>query len=219
MYWMTNKDGAGQSSPERTTTSCTSPPGGLPPNNAFWSLTMGDAHNHFVPNRSGGIAKRSSGLVQDADGSVDIYIQNAAPAGHESNWLPAPSDNFILWLRVSARQNHSRWAVQCDTSRPNAMTSPMKHKHLITFGSVMSVAWVIGTFLFVYYWPHLAALSIAKLIRRACSSSLPPGAFASAARFGVVTATFGRCSRFFPSRGPELQAFPNIFRLFHCFPK
>jgi hypothetical protein len=35
------------------------------------------------------------------------------------------------------------------------MTSPMKHKHLITFGSVMIVAWVIGTFLFVYYWPHL----------------------------------------------------------------
>ena len=35
------------------------------------------------------------------------------------------------------------------------MTSPMKHKHLITFGSVMIVAWLIGTFLFVYYWPHL----------------------------------------------------------------
>ena len=31
----------------------------------------------------------------------------------------------------------------------------MKHKHLITFGSVMIVAWLIGTFLFVYYWPHL----------------------------------------------------------------
>jgi hypothetical protein len=35
------------------------------------------------------------------------------------------------------------------------MASAMKHKHLITFGSVMIVAWVIGTFLFVYYWPHL----------------------------------------------------------------
>jgi len=31
----------------------------------------------------------------------------------------------------------------------------MKHKHLMTFGSVMIVAWVIGTFLFVYFWPHL----------------------------------------------------------------
>lgn len=30
----------------------------------------------------------------------------------------------------------------------------MKHKHLITFGSVMVVAWVAGTFLFIYFWPH-----------------------------------------------------------------
>lgn len=31
----------------------------------------------------------------------------------------------------------------------------MKHKHLITFGSVMVVAWVVGTFLFIFFWPHL----------------------------------------------------------------
>jgi hypothetical protein len=31
----------------------------------------------------------------------------------------------------------------------------MKHKHLITFGSVMVVAWMVGTFLFIYFWPHL----------------------------------------------------------------
>jgi hypothetical protein len=31
----------------------------------------------------------------------------------------------------------------------------MKHKHIITFGSVMIVAWVLGTFLFIYFWPHL----------------------------------------------------------------
>jgi hypothetical protein len=35
------------------------------------------------------------------------------------------------------------------------MISPMKHKHLITFGAVMVVAWVVGTFLFLYFWPHL----------------------------------------------------------------
>jgi hypothetical protein len=33
--------------------------------------------------------------------------------------------------------------------------SPMKHKHLITFGSVMVVTWMVGTFLFIYFWPHL----------------------------------------------------------------
>jgi hypothetical protein len=31
----------------------------------------------------------------------------------------------------------------------------MKNKHLLTFGSVMIVAWAIGTFLFIYFWPHL----------------------------------------------------------------
>jgi hypothetical protein len=30
----------------------------------------------------------------------------------------------------------------------------MNHKHLITFGSVMVVAWVVSTFLFIYFWPH-----------------------------------------------------------------
>ena len=41
-----------------------------------------------------------SGLGPNPDGSVDIYIQNAAPAGRESNWLPAPTTTFILWFRV-----------------------------------------------------------------------------------------------------------------------
>jgi hypothetical protein len=31
----------------------------------------------------------------------------------------------------------------------------MKHKHLLTFGSVMIIAWALGTFLFVYFYPHL----------------------------------------------------------------
>jgi hypothetical protein len=38
--------------------------------------------------------------VPNADGSVSIYIQHAAPAGLESNWLPSPEGSFILWLRV-----------------------------------------------------------------------------------------------------------------------
>ena len=30
----------------------------------------------------------------------------------------------------------------------------MKHKHLVTFGSVMLVAWGLGTFPFIYFNPH-----------------------------------------------------------------
>lgn len=101
MYWWTHADGAGHTLNGGRNYSIHFPPGGLPPNNAFWSITMGDEKNHFVPNP---IARYSvtdrTGLVPNADGSVDIYIQNTAPAGHEPNWLPAPSGNFILWLRV-----------------------------------------------------------------------------------------------------------------------
>ena len=62
---------------------------------------MGDAKNRFVANPINrySVSDRS-GLVPNADGSVDIYIQNTAPAGHKSNWLPAPEGKFILWLRV-----------------------------------------------------------------------------------------------------------------------
>lgn len=101
MYWITRTDGAGQRLSGRHGYVMHFPPGGFPPNHAFWSLTMGDARNQFVPNPIDrySVSDRS-GLVPNADGSVDIYIQNAAPADHKSNWLPAPSANFILWLRV-----------------------------------------------------------------------------------------------------------------------
>jgi hypothetical protein len=101
MYWTTSGDGTGQTLSGQHDYIMHFPAGGLPPNNAFWSLTMGDAKNRFVANPINrySVSDRS-GLVPNADGSVDIYIQNTAPAGHESNWLPAPSGKFILWLRV-----------------------------------------------------------------------------------------------------------------------
>jgi hypothetical protein len=40
----------------------------------------------------------------------------------------------------------------------------MKHKHLITFGLVMVVAWVIGTFLLIYFWPHFVSNHFKKAI-------------------------------------------------------
>jgi hypothetical protein len=101
MYWWTSSDGAGHALSGVRNYIMHFPPGGLPPNKAFWSITMGDARNHYVPNPLNrySVSDRT-GLVQNPDDSVDVYIQSAAPAGHESNWLPAPSSNFILWLRV-----------------------------------------------------------------------------------------------------------------------
>lgn len=101
MYWWANSDGTGQILSGQHEYTIHFPPGGLPPNDAFWSLTMGNAQNRFVANPINRYSLSGrSGLVPNADGSVDIYIQNTAPKGHESNWLPAPTGNFILWLRV-----------------------------------------------------------------------------------------------------------------------
>jgi hypothetical protein len=101
VYWTATVDGAGQMLTGAHDYRLHFPPGGLPPNNAFWSLTMTIAPGYLVANPINrySVGDRS-GLAPNADGSIDIYIQNKAPAGHESNWLPAPSGNFKLWLRA-----------------------------------------------------------------------------------------------------------------------
>jgi hypothetical protein len=101
MYWTTTTDGAGQTLSGRQDYILHFPAGQLPPNNAFWSLTMGDAQGRFVANPINRYSVSDhSGLAPNADGSIDIHIQNIAPRSHESNWLPAPEGNFALWLRV-----------------------------------------------------------------------------------------------------------------------
>lgn len=101
MYWWANADGAGRTLSGTRNYRMHFPADGLPPNDGFWSLTMGDAGNRFVSNPIDryNVGDRS-GLVPNADGSVDVHIQHDAPAGHEQNWLPAPSGDFILWFRV-----------------------------------------------------------------------------------------------------------------------
>src|SRR4051794_35937347 len=100
-YFTTTVDGAGHTLTGAHDYLLHFPPGGLPPNNAFWSLTMTDPQGRMVANPSNrySVGDRS-GLVPNADGSIDIYIRNTAPAGHEANWLPAPSGDFKLWLRA-----------------------------------------------------------------------------------------------------------------------
>jgi hypothetical protein len=78
------------------------PKGELPPASGFWSITMYDKDYFFVPNP---INRQSISARQDlksnADGSVDLHIQNESPgADKESNWLPAPKEKFILMMRL-----------------------------------------------------------------------------------------------------------------------
>jgi len=100
-YWTTVVDGAGRRLNGQHQYVLHFPAGQLPPNDAFWSLAMTDVVGYMVPNPIDRYSVGGrSGLVPNADGSIDINIQRTAPAGHESNWLPAPAGNFKLMLRA-----------------------------------------------------------------------------------------------------------------------
>jgi hypothetical protein len=100
-YWTTTVDSAGRKLNGQREYVLHFPAGQLPPNDAFWSLTMNDVVGYMVRNPIDRYSVGSrSGLTPDADGSIDIYVQRTAPAGHESNWLPAPAGVFKLMLRA-----------------------------------------------------------------------------------------------------------------------
>jgi hypothetical protein len=100
-YWTTTADGSGHKLRGQNDYVLHFSPGELPPNDAFWSLTLTDVVGYMVssPNRRSSVNDRSH-LVKGADGSIDLYLQQRAPAGHEQNWLAAPAGNFKLMLRA-----------------------------------------------------------------------------------------------------------------------
>ena len=69
---------------------------------AFWSLTLYGPDRFFVENplHRYALGDRSPGLAYGADGSLDLYVGSVAPAGLETNWLPAPAGEFSLILRL-----------------------------------------------------------------------------------------------------------------------
>ncbi len=74
----------------------------LPPVRGFWSLTMYNGEMFFVDNPLNRytLSPRDP-LKTNPDGSTDLYIQADSPgADKESNWLPAPRDQFVLMLRL-----------------------------------------------------------------------------------------------------------------------
>ena len=77
--------------------------GQLPPAKYFWSLTVYDQNDYLVPNSINrySIGSHTAGVKYNADGSLDIYLQSAPPAGHVSNWIPTPaSGQFETFMRM-----------------------------------------------------------------------------------------------------------------------
>ena len=80
-------------------------PDGLPPVNAFWSLTMyelpaslltANPIDRYLINST-----MLADLVRDPDGGITIHVQKESPgAAREANWLPAPDGPFFMILRA-----------------------------------------------------------------------------------------------------------------------
>src|SRR5262249_61134144 len=76
--------------------------GALPPLEEFWSVTIYDLEGFTVPTPTNRytLGDRSN-LKLNADGSLDIYLQNESPGSDkESNWLPTPAQPFSLHARL-----------------------------------------------------------------------------------------------------------------------
>jgi hypothetical protein len=81
-------------------------PGQTPPTDGFWSVSMYNNKSLFVDNPLNRYSiNQYSEVKNNADGSLDLYIQNQSPGpDKESNWLPAPTDSFNMVLRTYLSQ-------------------------------------------------------------------------------------------------------------------
>jgi len=78
--------------------------GELPPVAAFWSITMYDAEGFPAANELDrfAIGDRDA-LVYNADGSLNIYIQQSNPGPDRvANWLPSPAGPIGITMRLYA---------------------------------------------------------------------------------------------------------------------
>ena len=106
MYPYTRTDASGEPlDGSKHNYTITFPADGLPPVNAFWSVTMYDGKSQFLIknpiNRYLINSPMLPGMKKNADGSLTLYIQKDSPgADKEANWLPAPNDKIYLVMRL-----------------------------------------------------------------------------------------------------------------------
>jgi hypothetical protein len=102
-YIYTDFDSSGQRLNGAHGYTVTFPAGQTPPVDGFWSLTLYNKEHLFEPNKISrfSLGTKSKSMKQNPDGSLTIYVQNASPGpDRQDNWLPAPGDNFSLYIRA-----------------------------------------------------------------------------------------------------------------------
>ena len=106
VYPMTRDDAEGQPlDGSKHNYTLTFPKDGLPPVNAFWSVTMYDGKTQLLIenpiNRYLVNSPMLAGMKTNPDGSLTLYVQKDSPGkDKESNWLPAPDGQIYLVMRL-----------------------------------------------------------------------------------------------------------------------
>ena len=103
MYFYTDTDSKLQQLVGSSSYAVTFPKGQLPPVKGFWSLTLYNPKHFFYPNalKRYALGTKNKSLQYGPDGSLTVYLGNKSPGkDKESNWLPAPTGNFSIWIRA-----------------------------------------------------------------------------------------------------------------------
>jgi len=102
-YFYTDFDAGGAKLDGNSSYTVTFPVGQEPAVEGFWSLTLYNQHHFFHPNalKRYSLGTKNKTLKHNADGSLTLYAGAKSPGkDKESNWLPAPSGPFSLYIRA-----------------------------------------------------------------------------------------------------------------------
>ena len=102
-YMYRDLDSRGQQLEGRNQYTVTFPKGQTPPVRGFWSLTLYNELHLFEPNvlKRYSLGTKNKDLEYNQDGSLTLYASAKSPGvDKESNWLPAPTGAFSLYLRA-----------------------------------------------------------------------------------------------------------------------
>jgi hypothetical protein len=103
-YFYQDLDATGDRLNGENTYTLTFAAGALPPVQGFWSLTLYNQHHFFHPNELDrySLGTKNKNLETAPDESLTIYVSPDPPddASDQHNWLPAPPEDFSLYLRA-----------------------------------------------------------------------------------------------------------------------